>query len=399
MPPANDNFADATVLSGASGSVTFSNVDATSDFGSRASGHTVWFAWTPTVSGGVIFSTHDTPEPLWDSTLTAYNGQNSRTGDPLGYVYLIARDDDHDPQPGESYGTSKIRFYADAGITYYICVDAWDYPPPAERDDLVLTWTSDPTLLATGWTVPPVTTSDVFNAGGSASSTDSPDFGGAAGGAPGSGAGVRTDGGMTQLNLSFSWSSGSTGGPLTDALQPVFDDTLEPPTTVSVDYDSYVNWQQPTSAAVNVHPPIGWVDHVTLYFVLALTSGTSAMGDAVAVSAPGSPPVDFPWPWRPSGAVEATQSLASEWVVPLGLDVINQSSDDVYWSFVTVQPTAGGDANTVLTPYGTSDVVRGRVTYQPPAYRFLYEPAAPSGLLEVWAHVEGSVAPGSEIWG
>src|SRR5437763_12486217 len=74
-PPDNDAFASAHAISGPSGSVTGSNVDATAEPGEPDHGNTggasVWYAWTAPSSGAVTFTTAGSS---FDTLLAAYTG-------------------------------------------------------------------------------------------------------------------------------------------------------------------------------------------------------------------------------------------------------------------------------------------------------------------------------------
>jgi subtilase family serine protease len=113
----NDNFATATVISGISATVTGTNVNATKEnreasitYG--AGGKSVWWVWTAPASGMV---TLDTKGSNFDTMLGVY------TGGSVSKLTRVAANDD------ASYfdRTSKVRFNAIAGKTYYIAVDGY----------------------------------------------------------------------------------------------------------------------------------------------------------------------------------------------------------------------------------------------------------------------------------
>src|SRR3712207_2098533 len=61
-PPSNDNLAAATVISGATGTISGTNVEATGETGEGAHGsggpnRSVWYTWTAPSSGSVTFET------------------------------------------------------------------------------------------------------------------------------------------------------------------------------------------------------------------------------------------------------------------------------------------------------------------------------------------------------
>jgi thiol-disulfide isomerase/thioredoxin len=138
--PANDLFADATLLSGSSISVTGNNIGATAEPGepehndddipARAS---VWYRWTAPDNG---FVTIRTAGSSFDTTLAVY------TGNSVAALHSVAVNDDAGDVDD---GTSKVRFPATGGVTYSIAVDGFF----GETGDVVLSLT----LLA-GLTVP-----------------------------------------------------------------------------------------------------------------------------------------------------------------------------------------------------------------------------------------------------
>src|SRR3954468_19975445 len=76
--PANDNFADATPLSGTDVTITGdTNLGATLEPGEptaidgSTAGASVWYVWTPTTSGRVAI---DTATSTFDTLLAAYTG-------------------------------------------------------------------------------------------------------------------------------------------------------------------------------------------------------------------------------------------------------------------------------------------------------------------------------------
>ena len=88
--PANDAFANAQVLTGATGTITATNVNATKETGEpaqagNAGGASVWYAWTPTAGGSV---TIDTVGSAIDTTLGVY------TGTAVNALTLRASNDD-----------------------------------------------------------------------------------------------------------------------------------------------------------------------------------------------------------------------------------------------------------------------------------------------------------------
>src|SRR5258705_3905597 len=89
--PANDNFTDAQMISGASGIIVGSTVGATVEGGEpahwqlSASGASIWYRWTAPGDGLVSF---DTVGSSYDTVLAIY------TGADLGSLTLVVNDDD-----------------------------------------------------------------------------------------------------------------------------------------------------------------------------------------------------------------------------------------------------------------------------------------------------------------
>lgn len=127
MPaPANDNFQNATVLPNTqSGSVTSNNREATAQPNEPdgGGGHSVWFKFTPPISGEYYFTTRNsvadggTLATNYDTIVSAFT---SRNGAPSGA-------DADEPQTNDAYaGWSKESFVhksLGAGQDYFIRVD------------------------------------------------------------------------------------------------------------------------------------------------------------------------------------------------------------------------------------------------------------------------------------
>ena len=134
-PPPNDNFANAQVISGCSGSVTGTNVGATKETGeqdhaSNGGTRSVWYQWTAPATGSVDFNTLNSS---FDTTLAGYTGSAVNTTGPA----LMANDD---AQAGTL--TSKISFPATAGTVYHIAVAGFNNGGfGGDSGPLTLNWT------------------------------------------------------------------------------------------------------------------------------------------------------------------------------------------------------------------------------------------------------------------
>jgi hypothetical protein len=124
-PPANDNLANAVVLSGATGSTSGTDLEATfetseqsalEDFGTTGD---VWFTWTAPSSGFVAFQTTNPGDnPNLDTVLAAH------TGSDITALTTVVQNDDY---PGCCM--SRIIFNATQGTTYAIGVGAFPSDP------------------------------------------------------------------------------------------------------------------------------------------------------------------------------------------------------------------------------------------------------------------------------
>jgi hypothetical protein len=116
-PPANDNFANATVITGFPVSVAGNSTFATmqtgeqSNLGATQTTHSVWYSWTAPTTGLV---TIDTIGSSFDTTIGVY------TGTTLTNLSLLAADD----QSGGN-NTSLLSLNVVSGQLYYISVSSW----------------------------------------------------------------------------------------------------------------------------------------------------------------------------------------------------------------------------------------------------------------------------------
>jgi subtilisin family serine protease len=150
-PPAvpNDMFADAVVLTGASGSRTGTTVDATKepgepDHAGNVGGASVWYQITPAASGT---ATIDTIGSDFDTLLAVY------TGTSVSALTEVASNDDIEMFFNVQ---SRVQLPVTAGVTYRIAVDGWSGLFPPETGSVTLNWTipAAPPSGDTGWRNP-----------------------------------------------------------------------------------------------------------------------------------------------------------------------------------------------------------------------------------------------------
>lgn len=134
--PPNDNFANATVITGSNGTLsgtpTATNVDATVETGEPEPGgaiarKSVWYAWTPPTTAHLRVSVKNSD---FDAMLSIYTGSSLRT---------LTEIDDID---GSMAATDT--YYGQAGIAYYIRVDGYAYPGDDPTGLITLQWTTIP---------------------------------------------------------------------------------------------------------------------------------------------------------------------------------------------------------------------------------------------------------------
>ena len=144
-PPANDNFAAAQPISGLSGSVGGTNVNATKEIGepihaSNVGGASVWYAWTAPTTGSATIGTAGSS---FDTLLAVYKGTS------VSALTQVAANDD----VSSTNATSQVILNAVSGTTYMIAVDGWSAGSLPARGSIVLGWTL---------TAPPAPTNDNF---------------------------------------------------------------------------------------------------------------------------------------------------------------------------------------------------------------------------------------------
>jgi subtilisin len=145
-PLTNDDFASARELAGAT--TTGSNQGATKEPGEPNhagddGGKSVWYRWTPQVSGT---TTIDTAGSNFDTLLGVY------TGSAVNGLTEVASNDDEDR--ANNVLTSKVSFEATAGTTYRIAVDGFNDGSGARAGSITLHLAGDTTPPGVSLTSP-----------------------------------------------------------------------------------------------------------------------------------------------------------------------------------------------------------------------------------------------------
>lgn len=117
-PPANDNFANPTVLVGVNGVATSTNVDATKEAGEpnhadNVGGKSVWYIWNAPLTYSVTFGMEQS-FTNFDTLLAVYTGASVNALTP------VASNDDYG-----NTSRSSLTFPAVQGTTYFIAVDGF----------------------------------------------------------------------------------------------------------------------------------------------------------------------------------------------------------------------------------------------------------------------------------
>ncbi|WP_375477358.1 beta strand repeat-containing protein [uncultured Jatrophihabitans sp.] len=170
---ANDAFAAATVISGASGNVGGTNAGATKEtnepsHAGNPGGKSIWYQWTAPSSGTVSF---DTRTSSFNTLLAVY------TGNAVNALTLVAGNDDL------ATGTvqSQLTFFANAGTVYRIAIDGFN----AAQGSTSLTWGPPPAndAFATPTVVSGASGTSAGSNAGATKETGEPQHAGNAGGA------------------------------------------------------------------------------------------------------------------------------------------------------------------------------------------------------------------------
>jgi hypothetical protein len=156
--PANDNFVNAFVISGANVRATGTNVGATKEPGEPASvqygtgrmntgDRSVWWRWTAPASGQVTIATGRlspaTERSTFDTQLGVY------TGNAVNALTEVASNEDAEPNNRFGAGLSEVVFQAQQGTTYHIMVNGWQ----SQQGNIVLHLDMGSTPPPTGHTI------------------------------------------------------------------------------------------------------------------------------------------------------------------------------------------------------------------------------------------------------
>jgi len=137
-PPANDNFANATPLSGLTGTLAGTNVGATKEAGEPThpdspGGTSVWYRWQAPATGSAVI---DTSGSSFDTILAVYRGGG------FGGLSLVENGANDDIS--QSDVDSRVTISVTAGEVYNIAVDGYD----GDFGGIVLNWTLSSTVAA-----------------------------------------------------------------------------------------------------------------------------------------------------------------------------------------------------------------------------------------------------------
>lgn len=131
----NDNFSQARLVSGPSGRIYGSSVNATVELGEPGTvygygGHSTWYRWTAPYSGNWAFSADMSG---FDTVLGVYTGQT------VSSLVTLSFNDDQDV--ARKACRSRARFGAVSNQEYYILVDGYS----RQSGSVVLNWGENPT--------------------------------------------------------------------------------------------------------------------------------------------------------------------------------------------------------------------------------------------------------------
>jgi hypothetical protein len=142
LPPPNDDIANASVITGTSGSSASTTVNATSETGEtvHGAGHTIWFEWVAPSSGQVIVSFVSNPSQSFvidQDSLVPWKNLSFANLNPQGATIVVT-----DPN------LLNLTFFPQSGVSYFVQVDdeVGDASGPVTIS--LSQQATDPTLLA-----------------------------------------------------------------------------------------------------------------------------------------------------------------------------------------------------------------------------------------------------------
>ena len=361
--PANDNLSAAQIVTDSAGTVSGSNVDATSEIGEPENTpesspiQSVWYAWTAPATGNAVV---DTCGSDFDTTLGVYSGSAVNALTPI-----VSNDDDTAGCVGY---TSRVTFPATSGTTYQISVDGYDTDSGAITLNYQLVATAPVNDNFAGATT--VLGSAGTATGSNVNATSEP-------GEP-----ANTPESVPTNSVWFAWQAPSAGTMVLDTCGSGFD------TTLGVYTGSAVNAL--TTVAANDDDPLAICGHksrVTFDAAAGQTyyysvDGYGSREGAITLNwnfggSDTTPPVVS----SPTGVIIAPQSLGSTarvhvtWTAtdPSGvvLDELQMKKGTGAWTALTLSSPTATSADTTLTVGAT--------------YRFRVRATDTSGNTSAWA--------------
>jgi hypothetical protein len=321
--PTNNSFASAQVITGASGTVSGTNVGATLETGEpnhtsnldgtvgAAGGSSIWYRWVAPASGPYLFTTQGS-SPGLGALIGVYSGDavNALTRLVASRIQIFG------------YPTN-VSFVANVGATYYIAVDGRS----GNTGDIMLGWSSVGAPTIASYTpIYGVTGANILVSGANLGGLTAVRFNGVLASSFGSTSGTST----TVIYAGVP--AGATTGPLTVETAAG---------TVAAPYDFYVSSTAPIAPVITTQP-------------VAQTANVGGSVSLVVVATGAPAPV---FQWRKGGANVTNATSAT-------LVLSNVQSGDAGTYTVVVANSAGSvtSGGAVLT---VSSVVAPAVTAHP----------------------------------
>jgi hypothetical protein len=140
-PPLNDDASNAQAISGASGGIRGSNVEATAGWGADPANHSVWYLWTAPRDGIASFDTIGSSFPTLLAATPAGDPWSTPNACEVNGTYCRVY-----PASGNVGSQSQIAFDAHSGENVYIEVDG----AGGAAGDLFLNWHMAETITGSG---------------------------------------------------------------------------------------------------------------------------------------------------------------------------------------------------------------------------------------------------------